>query len=222
MSSTDASDLTTRARIRDAAVTCFARQGFGATVRAIADHAGVSPGLVIHHFGSKAGLREACDEQVARSISDLEGGDTGDSGALLAMLAEVDGYADLFGYTMRTFQDGGPLAHRLYERLVTTTEEHFARGVEQGAYLPSRDPRGRARFAVSTALGSVLVFIALRGRGTDEDYGEMLRDWTAQFMLPSLELYTEGILADSAMLDAYLHHTGGAEDGPDTDPTHHS
>ena len=50
-------DLTARARIRDAAIECFARQGFAVSVRAIAAHAGVSPGLVIHHFGSKAGLR---------------------------------------------------------------------------------------------------------------------------------------------------------------------
>ena len=52
-----AEDLTTRARIRDAAIGLFGRDGFGpATVRAVASAAGVSPGLVIHHFGSKAGL----------------------------------------------------------------------------------------------------------------------------------------------------------------------
>ena len=59
-----ADDRSTRARLRDAAVAVFARDGFGATVRAIADAAGVSPGLVIHHFGSKDKLRAECDEYV--------------------------------------------------------------------------------------------------------------------------------------------------------------
>ncbi|MTL11753.1 TetR family transcriptional regulator, partial [Nocardia seriolae] len=51
MRSTD--DLTTRARIRDAAITVFGEQGFGVGVRAIAAAAGVSPGLVNHHFGDR-------------------------------------------------------------------------------------------------------------------------------------------------------------------------
>jgi AcrR family transcriptional regulator len=62
---TRVSDLTTRARIRDAALARFPEDGFGATtIRAIARDAGVSPGLVVHHFGSKDGLRQACDQYV--------------------------------------------------------------------------------------------------------------------------------------------------------------
>ena len=55
-------DLTARARIRDAAIRLFAERGAaGTTVRDIADAAGVSPGLLRHHFGSKEALREICD-----------------------------------------------------------------------------------------------------------------------------------------------------------------
>src|SRR5688500_16943078 len=55
-------DLTARARIRDAAIRLFAERGIaGTTVRDIAQQAGVSPGLLRHHFGSKDALREACD-----------------------------------------------------------------------------------------------------------------------------------------------------------------
>ncbi|MGH3750942.1 MAG: helix-turn-helix domain-containing protein, partial [Micromonosporaceae bacterium] len=51
-------DLTARARIRDAALRLFAERGIGpATIRDIAKAAGVSSGLVRHHFGSKEALR---------------------------------------------------------------------------------------------------------------------------------------------------------------------
>src|ERR1017187_2273073 len=58
-------DLTARARIREAALEHFARDGYDrATIRGIANTAGVSPGLLRHHYGSKDALREACDNYV--------------------------------------------------------------------------------------------------------------------------------------------------------------
>ncbi|MBE0527970.1 MAG: helix-turn-helix transcriptional regulator, partial [Thermoleophilia bacterium] len=62
-------DRTTKARIRDAAIRCVAERGITAmTARHVAEVAGVSPALVIHHFGSMEGLRAACDESVAARI----------------------------------------------------------------------------------------------------------------------------------------------------------
>ncbi|RFZ34875.1 HTH-type transcriptional regulator BetI [Mycobacterium marinum] len=47
-------DLTAKARIRNAAVARFARDGFQkVNLRAIATSAGVSEALIFHHFGSK-------------------------------------------------------------------------------------------------------------------------------------------------------------------------
>ena len=58
-------DLTAYARIRNAALELFATRGSaGTTIRDVARAAGVSPGLVQHHFGTKAGLRKAVDEFV--------------------------------------------------------------------------------------------------------------------------------------------------------------
>ena len=68
-----AEDRTTTARIRDAAIARFPVDGIqGTTVRAIAANAGVSPGLVIHHFGSKDGLHRACDEYVVHQVMELK------------------------------------------------------------------------------------------------------------------------------------------------------
>jgi AcrR family transcriptional regulator len=62
-------DLTAMARIRNAALERFPRDGFrGTTVRSVADDAGGSPGLIVHHFATKEGLREACDEYVIEQI----------------------------------------------------------------------------------------------------------------------------------------------------------
>lgn len=66
-------ERTTRVRIRDAAMRQFAELGFkGATVRGIARSAGVSPGLVQHHFPSKEDLREACDARVVAFMEEVK------------------------------------------------------------------------------------------------------------------------------------------------------
>lgn len=65
------SDLTGRARIRDAALKIFAEHGAkGATVQLIATEAGVSTGLIRHHFGSKEGLLAACDTHAVGTLLD--------------------------------------------------------------------------------------------------------------------------------------------------------
>ena len=76
-----ADDRTARAAIRDEALRLFAAQGPDAvTVRQVAAAAGVSPGLVMHHFGSKAGLRAAVDEHVLAMFTVILGEFTGDNG----------------------------------------------------------------------------------------------------------------------------------------------
>ncbi|GAS89079.1 TetR/AcrR family transcriptional regulator [Mycolicibacterium brisbanense] len=63
--------LTNADRIRDAALRCFAAQGIsGTTMRTIAEAAGVSHGLLRHHFGSKDGLIAAVDDHVLRVFSE--------------------------------------------------------------------------------------------------------------------------------------------------------
>jgi AcrR family transcriptional regulator len=62
-------DLTAKARIRDSAMALFATQGVeGTSVRSVAEAANVSPALVIHHFGSKEGLRIAIDQAVVERL----------------------------------------------------------------------------------------------------------------------------------------------------------
>jgi AcrR family transcriptional regulator len=58
-------DLTAKARIRNAALDLYARDGEERTsLRAVAAAAGATLGLVQHHFKTKAGLRRAVDQLV--------------------------------------------------------------------------------------------------------------------------------------------------------------
>jgi AcrR family transcriptional regulator len=58
-------DLTAKARIRNTALDLYARDGEERTsLRAVAAAAGVTLGLVQHHFKTKAGLRRAVDQLV--------------------------------------------------------------------------------------------------------------------------------------------------------------
>lgn len=58
-------DLTAKARIRNAAMDLYAEYGEDHTsMRAIAAAAGVTVGLVVHHFGTKDRLRDAVDQLV--------------------------------------------------------------------------------------------------------------------------------------------------------------
>jgi len=63
----------TKQRILDAAGQCFAANGFAkTTVERIASEAGVSKGLVYHHFGGKEAILEAV---LARTLSDWSSSD---------------------------------------------------------------------------------------------------------------------------------------------------
>ncbi|WP_083751453.1 TetR/AcrR family transcriptional regulator [Saccharothrix sp. ALI-22-I] len=88
-----ASDLTARVRIRDAALAGFGAEGVaGTSVRAVAADAGVSAALVLHHFGSKEGLRQACDEYVLEGIRSDGDADVAALGDMLRAATPVRRY----------------------------------------------------------------------------------------------------------------------------------
>ena len=65
-------DRTAIARIRDAAIEQWGQRGFNVGLRSIAEAAGVSAALVIHHFGSKDGLRKACDDYITELVRETK------------------------------------------------------------------------------------------------------------------------------------------------------
>ena len=196
-------DFTATARIRDAAIDLFGRDGFAVGVRAIATAAGVSPGLVIHHFGSKEGLRKACDDYVAESVygSKSEAMQTSDPATWFAQLAEIEAYAPLLAYLMRSLQTGGDLAKALWRRMIDNAELYIEEGVRAGTVKPSPDPRGRARFLALAGGGCFLLYLQMHDDPTN--LRAVLHDYGEDMLLPALEIYTNGLMADATMYDAF-------------------
>lgn len=125
-------DLTARARIRDAALLQFAERGVrGTTIRSVAEAAGVSPGLVQHHFGSKEALRQACDEYAIASAMTVKEKMLNEGGlnepGMLGMALQVS--ATMQRYIARAMVEGSDGAARLFDHLVETTEAVLPRGM---------------------------------------------------------------------------------------------
>jgi TetR/AcrR family transcriptional regulator, regulator of cefoperazone and chloramphenicol sensitivity len=201
-------DLTARARIRDAAMLRFARDGFGTPLRAIATDADVSAALVIHHFGTKDGLRAACDAHVLDTVGD-ELAHTlrhATPEQTVARAAGADDLAPIVAYLVRSLLAGGELAARLVDGLVEASTQYLRDGIEDGTVRAGTDPAAMARVLVAVDLGLLLVAQVRASAGAGP---APTRDPVAAMAAMTtdvravIELYTHGVFADSSFLDAY-------------------
>lgn len=209
MRSTSAGDrrtAATRSAIRDAGIARFARDGFGAGLRAIAADAGVSPALIIHHFGSKDGLRAACDEHVLAVVHEHKSSaiTTGGPAAALASMARLDELAPYVGYCLQAVQAGGEIARSFLASFIADAESYIAEGVAAGTIRPSRDEKARAAYLTLTGFSAILLDMRLHPPADPSDLSAIMRGYLERTALPSIELFTEGLFTDHRMLDEYL------------------
>jgi AcrR family transcriptional regulator len=198
-------DLTARARIRDAAISSFAATGFDATVRQIAARAGVSAGLITHHFGSKDALRAECDAEVLRRILDLKVETIRMSPSqAVGRIAQLDEYGSTFGYTLRSVREGGEVGRAFLKSMIDDAREYTTAAVEAGMVKPSADPEARLELLVTQSIGGMLLQLTLHGETDFSDGGALIRSVSDSSSFALLELYTQGLLTDSSLLDAYV------------------
>ncbi|MEV4776975.1 TetR family transcriptional regulator [Microbacterium sp. LWH12-1.2] len=215
-------DLTTRARIRDAAIGCFARRGFGGTtLRQIATEADVSAALILHHFGSKDGLRDACDAFVVGSFIDDRDGITGTAAAdmMRAALDTPEKYTPLLEYMARMLVDSSAASDRLFDAFLAGTREMLERQIEVGIMRPQPDLDATAAYMTLYGLGPVLLQRHLaRSLGEDRLTTQLLERST----LPVLEIFTHGLYTDDRLLvaahEALNRKTGPRSDKGENDP----
>ena len=214
-------ELTARARILTAAVRRFAVDGLGAPLRTVAADAEVSAGLIIHHFESREGLLAACDQEIleltrSRKAALLSNG----AAELLMQMAQAEDYAPAVGYVLRRLQAGGPMAAQLLDDFVADAVGYLRDGEEAGVIRPSRDPEARARLLTEMGLGALLLQLPAQRDHLDiDELPRWMRAYSERIIAPYLELLTEPMLTDSAMLDALDRQREGQAAAPaDPDP----
>ena len=190
--SSSASDLTARARIRDAAIVLFGERGIDqATIREIAQAAEVSSGLLRHHFGSKEGLRDACDEYAMGELTGLSGRFT-TLGALDGLTPRV---LVLQRYLIRSTLDGSPTGNAMFDRMVDYGEKWFAT-----TDLKSADPR--AFVAVLSAMKmSLFTMRDQLSRALGTDVGEP--DGWARMLRASLDIFATPLISPEQAAQAH-------------------
>jgi AcrR family transcriptional regulator len=199
-------DKTATARIRDSAIEQVGKHGFGVGLRTIAEAAGVSAALVIHHFGSKDALLRACDDYIAEEIRSQKSEvmQSHDPANWLAKVAEIESFAPLMAYLVRSMQSGGELAKSLWRTMIDNAEGYLEDGVRAGTVKPSRDPKARAKYLGLVGGGGFLLYLQMHD--TPTDLRAVLHDYSNDMVLPALEVYTSGLLTDPTMYDAFVAH----------------
>src|SRR6476646_11464495 len=120
-------ELTTVEGIRKAALRMVAVQGVsGTSLRAVAAAAGVSLGLVQHHFATKAGLIKAVDDYVlamvityiTKPVPDTTSDSVAEIGDwVTGMILELP---DIVDYVGRALVDGRPVGHIIFDALLNS------------------------------------------------------------------------------------------------------
>ena len=193
-------ELTGYEVIRRVAMELFAQHGVdGVTIRELAAAAGVSPALVLHHYGSKEGLRVAVDNRALELMESLINGVAGQMGTRSSVsIVELcrtglEAEPHLLDYLRRLLLDGGDAADTLFRQLFELTRATMSSLEEAGLVRPAIDPAVRDAFLLVNDLAVILLRDRLTAvLGSDPLTGAGLETWSDQV----LDVYAHGIVQD--------------------------
>ena len=203
-------DLTARARIREAAIELFGKVGYErATTRAIAEAAGVTSGLIRHHFGSKENLLAACDDWIIQVMDELDAETTN----LAAGFNPMRRFGQYLPYLARALFEGR--AVRVFDH-ARGAIEHRLRSAPEGDRLASVEDEATVRAAMSLA-------ITVLGGQIAEAFGEDLRSPSGERRLLHALLQVDShtiITAEEARMyrDELGDLPSAGQPGPQSDP----
>jgi AcrR family transcriptional regulator len=151
-------------RIRNAALKSFATYGTSATsLRTVAAAAGVSVGLVQHHFANKAGLIKAVDDHVlglviaaiAPPLAEPPADSIAEMGSRVTrMVAEQP---DIVDYLGRALIDGSPLGTTIFDTLAAFGIARWNKRNDRGETRPEVDLTWAALNALVLPLGTIIL-----------------------------------------------------------------
>jgi AcrR family transcriptional regulator len=151
-------------RIRNAALKSFATYGTSTTsLRAVAAAAGVSVGLVQHHFGTKAGLVKAVDDHVlglviaaiAPPLAEPPADSIAEMGSRVTRI--VAEQPDIVDYLGRALIDGSPLGTTIFDTLAGLGMARWNKRNERGETRPEVDLTWAALNALVLPLGTLIL-----------------------------------------------------------------
>jgi TetR/AcrR family transcriptional regulator, regulator of cefoperazone and chloramphenicol sensitivity len=161
-------DLTAVARIRNAALEGFARDGVAATsIRDVARAANVSAGLVQHHFKTKAALERAVNEYVVQvAIEAYEGFEESTATSTTDELMEAMGdritaffreHRSALLYVIRSAAQGERAGLNIFDAFLTLIDKQVQRLADEGTLRDDVDRLWTGLHVVVMNLGTVLL-----------------------------------------------------------------
>lgn len=193
--SSDAGVLDVRQRILEAAIDLFGTRGVaGTTTRAIAEAAGVSLSLLLHHYISKETLAADCEDYVIRTILEekLGGHSMAESAARLLGDPKLE---SRLRFIARQITDGSRAGARMFDRMVKETRAVIGKDVAGMRWKATSDPDTLAVVLTMYGMAPLLLADHLARHFDTAPYSAE----TLQRIAPVLlELYVNGIIEPAA------------------------
>ncbi|EID11647.1 TetR family transcriptional regulator [Mycolicibacterium phlei RIVM601174] len=148
-------------RIREAALRLFAARGTAATsLRLVASEAGVSLGMVQHHFATKANLIKAVDDHVlrvlktalARPVPEPPADSIGQVGSQITSLITDEPL--VCAYIGQALTEGSALGVQVFDMLAEMGVKRWRDRAELGLTRPDLDPTWSVLNPLILALGA--------------------------------------------------------------------
>ncbi len=200
-------DLTSYARVRNAALRLFGEKGFAATsIRDVAKAAAVSPGLVQHHFPTRQALENAVGLYVRERMTELMQAQPGPGRAPgarslgPAVVAFIRAHPEIVAYVRRVILEDDRVGRALFDSMVELSRALNQRLKQEGLLRSGLDPVWTPLLTLILVLGPVLLEPALN-----------------RYLDQPLRSNTGLVRWDAAIEDLYLHgiyHEGSSAAQP--------
>lgn len=188
---------TTRENLLEVATRAFARDGFAATsLRSIAKESGVSPALVVHHFGSRDELIEEC---IIRALGlwvseKQEFVDVSLSVAIGQWQGSIDKHGDKLQFFRQVLVHGGDAANILFSRMVQEARIMIDSEMLKGKMRKVENPDDLALLMTLHGLAPLM----LQNQVNNHLGGSFLEpELGARLASANLEIYRKGVYKTS-------------------------
>jgi AcrR family transcriptional regulator len=176
-------------------VELFSEKGFNSvSVRDITSAAGVSPGLLIHHFKSKEAFITACIDEVFGEVLSFktEPNPLDMNTQLNKWKSNPEFYKTPLKFFKAVMSSNSDYSKQLFELILDGSRKVLEDGVKNGLVKKPSDLEMTNLVLAVNSLGTILLSDYIRdqlgGEFTDPEYAQ-------GFMQANLEIYTNGVYA---------------------------